>query len=163
MMIFKKINLTYTKTSHVIKNLVIIECVMKEFRSMQKSCARIMNTIYYNNSNRSFDMMNAGDIETLVKIKESSKKKLIVALNIGNEKCVNNFRERLFSLVCCTAVDGVIINPTNQNSLKLIEITNDDCVINRVFGYLTPRLIKERIISSKEVYEARNKKKLESC
>ena len=121
------------------------------------------NTIYYNNPNRSFDMMNAGDIETLVKIKESSKKKLIVALNIGNVKCVNNFRERLFSLVCCSAVDGVIINPTNQNSLKLIEIANDDCVIDTVFGYLTPRLIKERIISSKEVYEARNKKKLESC
>lgn len=117
--------------------------------------------VFYNNKCRSFDMLNAGDIETLVKVKENSDKKLIVALNIDNIECVNNFRERLFSLVSCSVIDGVIINPSLDVAHNFIEITNDEDSQDRVFGYLTPDLIKKRIISSKEVYEARNKKKLE--
>ncbi|KAL6931687.1 uncharacterized protein HGUI_00926 [Hanseniaspora guilliermondii] len=118
------------------------------------------NTIYYNNPDRSFDMMNAGDIEVLSKIKEKYQKKIIVALNITNAICVNNIRERLFSLVSCSLVDGVIINPSSTLRHNFIEITIDDEFKNRVFQYLTPETIKERIINSKEIYEARNKKKL---
>ncbi|CAI8503440.1 unnamed protein product [Hanseniaspora opuntiae] len=117
--------------------------------------------IYYNNPNRSFDMMNAGDIEVLAKIKEKYGKKIIVALYITDVVCVNNIRERIFSLVSCSLVDGVIINPSPTLSHNFVEITNDDELKNRVFEYLTPETIKERIINSKEIYEARNKKKLD--
>lgn len=117
--------------------------------------------IYYNNPNRSFDMMNAGDIEVLAKIKNKYGKKIVVALYITDVVCVNNIRERIFSLVSCSLVDGVIINPSPTLSHNFVEITNDDELKNRVFEYLTPETIKERIINSREIYEARNKKKLD--
>lgn len=127
------------------------------------------NIVFYTTS-RMFDMLNAGDLEVLEYIKEKKFKncKLIIGLQIGNETCVNNFRERLFSLVSCSLVDGVIINPLieeiQNKDIKIDHIITDDSqldIINSRFNYLTSEAIKDRIKSQKGIYEARNKKKLE--
>ncbi|XBW36623.1 hypothetical protein QEN19_002195 [Hanseniaspora menglaensis] len=124
--------------------------------------------ILFYNTSRTFDMFNAGDLEILNHIKKTYKSsKLIVGLGIGNESCVNNFRERLFSLVSCSLVDGVILNPTASNideHLFTQIITNDSelNLIDLKFKYLTADVIKQRIKNQRAVYEARNKKKLEN-
>ncbi|OBA26615.1 Nucleotidylyl transferase [Hanseniaspora valbyensis NRRL Y-1626] len=128
------------------------------------------NIVFYNTS-RMFDMLNAGDLEVLEYIKEKKFKncKLIIGLKIGDETCVNNFRERLFSLVSCSLVDGVLINPSTEEiqnkDIKIDHIITDDSqldIINSRFNYLTSEVIKDRIKSQRVIYEARNKKKLDS-
>lgn len=124
------------------------------------------NIVFYS-TERLFDLLNGGDIEILESIKKRHVTcKLLVGLPVGDASCVNNFRERLFSLASCSLVDGIVLDPaaTAESQFPFAHVFTDDSQLDlptSKFHYLTAEVIKNRIRQQRAVYESRNKRKLD--
>ncbi|CCF58920.1 hypothetical protein KAFR_0F03240 [Kazachstania africana CBS 2517] len=118
-----------------------------------------------------FDLFHMGQIDQLANVKtkmyaNSPKCKLIVGVTLRdfkdrNKNTIMTLKERVLSVLSCKYVDGVIIDPTDEDSFETKwEIDTDPLIQSGKFSrYLTKQIIINRIDDQRDVYIKRNEKK----
>ncbi|CCE65276.1 hypothetical protein TPHA_0K01430 [Tetrapisispora phaffii CBS 4417] len=117
-----------------------------------------------------FDLFHIGHIEQLQRIKEDIFEEpieLVVSIKLADDN-VNNImtkKERILSVLACKYVDGIILNAQHDEISKDVykKFQLDSDVLKNhnknKFQYLNKQVIIDRILSRRNDYIARNKKK----
>lgn len=111
-----------------------------------------------------FDLFHMGHIE---QIKNANEKiypnhEIIIGLkklDNNSNKTIMSIKERLLSILSCKYIDGIIINPIEDNNIENIQIDDSRLKLDGKFSYLTKQTIIDRIESQRDLYIARNLKK----
>lgn len=109
-----------------------------------------------------FDLFHVGHVEQLKNLRErhGNKDQVVVGVRTTDE-CYMTLLERTLSLLSCRYVDGVVLEPEAQPvAPQAKQYKEDDPTLKHgSFAYLDRAVIVARILSEREHYVERNRKK----